>query len=50
MKEASTIVLAPDLNSSEANGHDNYLVDNKFFKLIKLINEGINHYSYPNTR
>ncbi|WP_342257298.1 type I phosphomannose isomerase catalytic subunit [Spiroplasma endosymbiont of Nomada ruficornis] len=50
LKEASTIVLAPDLNSSEANGHDNYLVDNKFFKLIKLINEGINHYSYPNTR
>lgn len=50
LKEASDVVLTPDVNNNEANGHDNYLVDNKFFKLIKLINNGTKDYSYPNTR
>lgn len=50
LQTVSDIILAPDDNGNETNAHDNYLVDNKFFKLIKLVNEGIKNYSYPNTR
>lgn len=50
LQEASEIILIPDENSSEASAHDNYLVDNSFFKLIKIVNIGKKQYSYPNTR
>lgn len=50
LKEAQDIIVSPDKNSSDANAHDNYLVDNQFYKLIKITNEGIKSYSYPNVR
>lgn len=50
LKEAKDIIVCPDQNSSAANGHDNYLVDNQFFKLVKLANKGQQSYSYPDAK
>lgn len=50
IKEAKDIVLCPDKNSTEANGHDDYLVDNQFFKLVKIINQNKKNYSYPEAK
>lgn len=50
LKEAKDIVVCPDENSSTANGHDDYLVDNQFFKLIKIANKGKQTYRYPEAK
>lgn len=50
LKEAKDIVVCPDQDSSSANGHDNYLVDNKFFKLVKIENQEQQSYSYPEAK
>lgn len=50
LSTAIDIVIAPDQDTTVANGHDNYLVDNEFFKLCKIVNKGINKYCYPNVR
>lgn len=47
LNEAKELIEIPDRNSSEANGHDNYLVDNQFFKLIKIVNQNKKVYHYP---
>lgn len=33
-------------DSSNSNQHDNFLVDNHFFKLIKIINNGVQEYQF----
>lgn len=48
--EAKAIVLTPDKDSSKANGHDNYLVDNQFFKLVKIENHYRKTYSFKDVR
>lgn len=50
LKAAADIIVIPDKDSSETNAHGNYLVDNQFYKLSKVINEGIKDYSYPDVR
>ncbi|WP_342276795.1 type I phosphomannose isomerase catalytic subunit [Spiroplasma endosymbiont of Nebria brevicollis] len=50
LKAAEDIIITPDKDSSDANAHDNYLVDNQFYKLSKITNDGIKDYSYPDVR
>ncbi|WP_375317286.1 type I phosphomannose isomerase catalytic subunit [Spiroplasma endosymbiont of Virgichneumon dumeticola] len=50
LKEAEDIIITPDKDNSDTNAHDNYLVDNQFYKLIKITNDGIKNYSYPDVR
>lgn len=49
LDEAKQIIIVPDHDISNANAHDNYLVDNQFFKLIKLTNTEEKTYNYPQT-
>lgn len=46
LKEAKEIVTTPDQDSSKANSHNSYLVDNQFFKLIKIDNQDSTVYQY----
>lgn len=50
LTETKAIALTPDKDSSSANGHDNYLVDNQFFKLVKIENHYRQVYNFPNVR
>ncbi|MBE4703828.1 type I phosphomannose isomerase catalytic subunit [Spiroplasma platyhelix] len=50
LKEAKDIIVCPDQNSSEANGHDDYLVDNQFFKLVKIANQDKQSYHFPEAK
>jgi len=50
LQETLDIVQIPDQNYSNANSHDDYLVDNEFFKLIKIVNQGSKNYYYDNVR
>ena len=50
LQAVTDLVLTPDRDSSLVNSHGDYLVDNNFFKLIKLVNEGVKKYHYLNTR
>lgn len=50
LKEAKEIITTPDQDSSQANGHDNYLVDNQFFKLVKIINQNKKNYHFEQAR
>lgn len=48
--ETKAIVLTPDKDSNKANAHDNYLVDNQFFKLVKIENHYNKTYNFKNVR
>ncbi|MDQ7982641.1 MAG: mannose-6-phosphate isomerase [Spiroplasma sp.] len=51
LSQTKDIVKTPDVESSQANGHNNYLVDNQFFKLVKIDNSNdAKTYHYPNVR
>ncbi|MGL5268885.1 MAG: type I phosphomannose isomerase catalytic subunit [Spiroplasma sp.] len=50
LKEAKEIIVVPDRDNSQANSHDNYLVDNQFFKLVKIIHQGKKTYNYPKAK
>lgn len=50
LKEAKEIIVVPDRDSSQTNSHDNYLVDNQFFKLVKIANQVKKNYSYPEAK
>lgn len=46
LADSKNNIIVPDIDSSSANGHDNFLVDNQYFKLIKLENKGNKKYNF----
>lgn len=50
LAETKAITLTPDKNSSKTNSHDNYLVDNQFFKLVKIENFILKEYHFKDVR